>query len=149
MNPRQRLLSLGSFAIVLVAMLLLQPALSFARARPVSYSEFKTLVGKGKVSDLVLDHQTIGGSVAVEGLEGLLPKDTVAALRRAGGTTHRFFTVRVDDPGLVAELEQAHVKFEGHVANTWFSTVLSWILPAVVFVACGSSSCGASAPSKD
>ena len=51
-------------------MLLLQPALFSARAQPVSYSEFQTLVGKGKVSDLVLDQQTIGGSIAVEGLEG-------------------------------------------------------------------------------
>jgi cell division protease FtsH len=134
MIPRQRLLALGAFAIVLVGTLLLQPALFSARAQPVSYSEFKALVGKGKVSDLVLDQQTIGGSVAVEGLEGVLPKDTVEALKRVAGATHRFVTVRVDDPGLVAELEQAHVKFEGHVANTWLSTLLSWILPAVVFV---------------
>ena len=115
-------------------MLVLQPALFFARGQPVSYSEFKALVGKGKVSDLVLDQQTISGSVAVEGLEGVLPKDRIEALKRAGGATHRFVTVRVDDPGLVAELEQAHVKFEGHVATTWLSTLLSWILPAVVFV---------------
>ena len=98
MIPRQRLLALGAFAVVLVGTLLLQPALFSARAQPVSYSEFKALVGKGKLSDLVLDQQTIGGSVAVEGLEGLLPKDTVEALKRAAGATHRFVTVRVDDP---------------------------------------------------
>jgi cell division protease FtsH len=40
----------------------------------------------------------------------------------------------VDDPGLVAELEHAKVKFAGHVENTWLVTLLSWILPALVFV---------------
>jgi cell division protease FtsH len=119
---------------MLGAMLLLQPGLFAARAHPVSYSEFKTLVGKGKVSDLVLDQQAIGGAVALEGIESLLPKDTVEALKRGGGATARFVTVRVEDPGLVAELEQARVKFEGHVPNTWLATLLSWILPAVVFV---------------
>ena len=32
------------------------------------------------------------------------------------------------------ELEAAHVRFTGHVANTWIATLLSWILPAVIFV---------------
>ena len=40
----------------------------------------------------------------------------------------------MDDPGLVAELEQANVKFAGHVENTWLSTLFAWILPALVFV---------------
>ena len=43
-------------------------------------------------------------------------------------------TTRVEDPGLVPELEAARVRFTGHVANTWISTLLSWILPAVIFV---------------
>ena len=54
MNARQRLLSLGSFVIVLVPMLMLQPALFSSGAQPVSCSEVKTLVGKGKVSDLTV-----------------------------------------------------------------------------------------------
>ena len=43
-------------------------------------------------------------------------------------------TTRVEDPGLVPELEAAHIRFTGHVANTWLSTLLSWILPSVIFV---------------
>jgi cell division protease FtsH len=50
-----------------------------------------------------------------------------------GGGPHRFVAARVEDPGLVAELEQANVKFAGRVENTWLSTLLSWVLPAVVF----------------
>ena len=45
-----------------------------------------------------------------------------------------FVTTRVEDPGLVPELEAAHVRFTGYVANTWLSTLLSWILPSAIFV---------------
>jgi cell division protease FtsH len=50
-----------------------------------------------------------------------------------GDGPHRFVAARVEDPGLVAELEQANVKYTGHVENPWLSTLLSWVLPAVVF----------------
>ena len=65
---------------------------------------------------------------------GLLPKEKLEELKRAGAGTHPFVTARVDDPGLVAELEAANVKYTGRVENTWLSTLLSWILPALVFV---------------
>ena len=89
---------------------------------------------KGKVSNLVLDKQTITGTLPAEGLEGLLPMEKLEELKRAGAGTHPFVTARVDDPGLVAELEAANVKFTGRVENTWLSMLLSWILPALVFV---------------
>src|SRR4029453_10368932 len=58
----------------------------------------------------------------------------LTALKRSGGGVHRFVTARVDDPGLVAELEAAHVPFTGSVENTWLTALLSWVVPAVVFV---------------
>ena len=89
---------------------------------------------KGKVGNLALDKQTISGTLAAEGLETLLPKEKLEELKRGGGGTHRFVTARVDDPGLVADLEQANVKFAGRVENTWLAALLSWVLPALVFV---------------
>jgi cell division protease FtsH len=134
MASKHRTFSIGYFLIVAIAMLVAQAVLSAPHAETVSYSEFKALVKKGKLSDLTLDRQTIRGTLATDGLEGLLPKARVEELRRSGGGTHQFVTVRVDDPGLVAELEAANIKFAGRVDNTWLSTLLSWILPAVVFV---------------
>lgn len=134
MEPKQRTFSVGYFVVVLVVLFVLQSVLFAPHAENLSYSEFKTLVKKGKVSDLTLDRQTISGTLAAERLETLLPKEKLEELKRAGGGTHRFVTARVDDPGLVAELEQANVKFAGRVENTWLSALLSWIVPAVVFV---------------
>lgn len=35
--------------------------------------------------------------------------------------------MRVEDPDLVSDLEQAGVEFKGEVTNEWISTVLSWV----------------------
>jgi cell division protease FtsH len=46
-----------------------------------------------------------------------------------------FSTTRVEDPGLVAELQAAGVKFTGRVDTAWVSGILSWVLPMLVFMA--------------
>jgi ATP-dependent Zn protease len=100
----------------------------------ISYSEFKALVARGKVSDLVLEKETITGTVPATGLDGLVAKETLEAFKRHGGPTSRFTTVRVDDPGLVANLEAAAVKFTGRAERTGFGSLLSWILPTLLFL---------------
>jgi cell division protease FtsH len=134
MELKQQKFSIGYLVATVLALILIQSLLFAPHAETLSYSEFKTLVKKGKVSDLVLDRQTITGSLAAEGLDGLLPKEKIEELKRQGGGVHRFTTARVDDPGLVAELEAANVKFTGRVENTWISTVLSWVLPTLLFM---------------
>ncbi len=134
MELRQRRLAFGLFAITLVAISVIQFPFFEPRATNVSYSEFKALARKGAVANLTLGKETISGTLSTGGLEGLLSKERIEELKRLGGGTRPFITTRVDDPGLVAELEQANVKFAGHVENAWLSTLLSWMLPALVFV---------------
>ena len=134
MEPRRQTLSIGYFVLAFLALWLLQWVLFAPHTETLGYSEFKALVRKGKVSDLVLDRETITGTLAADGLEGLLPPQKLAELKRSGGGTHRFVTARVDDPGLVSELEAAGVRFTGRVENTWLTLLLSWVLPAVIFV---------------
>ena len=134
MEAKQRKLSIGYVLATVLALLLIQSVFFQPHAENLSYSEFKALAKKGKVSNLVLDKQVITGTLAAEGLEGLLPKEKIEELQRAAAGPHAFVTSRVDDPSLVAELEAANVKFTGRVENAWLSTLLSWILPALVFV---------------
>jgi|SRR6266545_3564236 len=134
MESKHQKFSIGYSVAALIALFLLQSMLFAPHAETLSYSEFKGLAKKGKVSNLVLDKQTISGTLATDGLEGLLPKEKLEELKRAGAGAHQFTTARVDDPGLVAELEAANVKFAGRVENTWLSALLSWVLPAVIFV---------------
>jgi cell division protease FtsH len=100
----------------------------------MSYSEFKALLRAGKVSELGLYRDTIEGTFSPTGLESVLSKEKIEEIKRSGKSSPSFVTTRVEDPGLVPELEAARVRFTGHVANTWIATLLSWILPAVIFV---------------
>ncbi|MBI3327603.1 MAG: hypothetical protein HYZ81_12995 [Nitrospinae bacterium] len=43
-------------------------------------------------------------------------------------------TVKVDDPTLIPEVEALGIQFRGRVESNWLGTLLSWILPALVFV---------------
>ena len=133
MELKQPKFAIGYLAIALLTIVVFQLPLFGPRAANVSYSEFKALAKKGKVSNLTLDRETVSGTLSTDELETLLPKEKVEELKRLGGGPHRFVATRVEDPGLVAELEQANVKFAGHVENAWLSTLLSWVLPAVVF----------------
>ena len=133
MEPKQQHFSIGYFILAFVGLLLIQSFLFAPHTENLSYNEFKALVKRGKVTDLVLDRQTITGTLSPEGLEGMLPKDKIEELKRYGKGTHRFVTARVDDPGLVPELEAAKVRFSGRVENTWFALLLSWVLPTLIF----------------
>ena len=45
-----------------------------------------------------------------------------------------FTTIRVEDPDLVKDLNQHGVKFTGVIETTFWRDLLSWILPALIFV---------------
>jgi cell division protease FtsH len=128
-------IALAYVVATLLTVLLIQRVLHAEPAAILSYSEFKTLLKKGRVSDLVLGPQVITGAFAAEGLEGVWPKDRLDELKRsANGAALHFTTTRVEDPGLVAELEAAGVKFTGRVDATWISTILSWVVPMLAFM---------------
>jgi cell division protease FtsH len=133
MEPKQRAFSMWYTVAAMLLFFGIQAILLAPHPETVSYSEFKSLVKANKVSDLMLYKDTITGTLALTGLEGVLPKEKIEEIKRAGKGAPRFVTTRVEDPGLVPELEVAHIRFTGHVANPWVSTLLSWILPAVIF----------------
>src|SRR3989475_3831325 len=134
MEAKQQNFTIWYFVAALLILFMIQALVLAPHVENLSYSEFKSLVAKDKVSDLVIGKQVITGTLAANGLQGLLPKQKLDELKRYGAGVHRFVTARVDDPGLVAELEAAHVTFTGSVENTWITALLSWVVPALVFV---------------
>jgi len=116
-----------------LALMLISSFLRGPHPESIAYSELKTLVRKGKVSNLVLDAHVITGTLATDGLQGVLAAEKIEALTRSGPAAP-FVTTRVEDPGLVSELEAANVKFTGRVDNPWLTTVLSWVVPMLLFV---------------
>jgi cell division protease FtsH len=124
MRTKQQNFTIGYFVAALLGLFLVQALVVGPHVENLSYSEFKSLVAKDKVSNLVIGKQVITGTLAANGLDGLLAKEKLDELKRNGEGVHRFVTARVDDPGLVAELEAAHVTFTGSVENTWLTALL-------------------------
>jgi cell division protease FtsH len=89
------------------------------------------------VSNVVIGEKTIRGEIKPEGLKEVLPPERLKALNeqsKEAKTPLPFTVVRVEDPELISDLEQAGVEFKGEVTNEWISTVLSWVVPVVLFV---------------
>ena len=135
MEPKQQF-SIWYFLVAFLLIVALQEYfLAPTHVNNLPYSDFKALLKAGKISNVGLGETIITGTLLNEGVEGVLAGETAEKLRKLGRGEHRFTTVRVADPALVQELEAAKVRFTGQVESKWLSTLLSWIIPAVVFFA--------------
>ena len=133
MEPTQQRYSIWYVLWVLAALLLVRSMFFAPHQETLSYSEFKSLLRRGKIVEAVVDQQSVRGTFTLDGLDSLLPAGRVAAVRRAGAGPHPFVTTRVDDPTLVAELDSAGVRFAGRAPNPWSSVLLGWVLPGIFF----------------
>ncbi|TAK09208.1 MAG: ATP-dependent metallopeptidase FtsH/Yme1/Tma family protein [Candidatus Manganitrophaceae bacterium] len=133
MENKQQTFSFWYLIVTLVILLATEHFLFAPHAENLSYSEFKVLLKAGKISDLTLGEREISGQLQTTGLEGLLSEEKVQALEKLKGEAHRFLTTRVEDPALVEELERAQVRYAGKNETPWVTTLLSWILPALIF----------------
>ena len=106
---------LAIFAVVLVHDFIV----AMQKVEELPYSEFKTLVAAGKVGKLRSLNQRLTGKLKAEG----------------GSKEQKLFTtVRVEDPDLVKELNAHNVTFSGVIESTFLRDLLSWFVPALVFV---------------
>ncbi len=108
-------LGVGLFGLVLLFNLL---SASFHQGTTLDYSDFKSLVEQGRVSDVVIGDDSIHGKY--------LDQDNKSV---------NFNAYKVDDPKLVEALEAQKVKFSAEPQNRWLTDVLSWVLPLVLLVA--------------
>ncbi len=118
--PMRARFSLGYFIVALLLMILIQNLFLAETIHRIPYSEFKDFLRSGKIESVTLSQDEIRG-VVKEGQESAL------------GGTRLFLTIRVQDPDLVNELEQYSVKYSGRYENTWVTTLLSWVVPILIF----------------
>jgi cell division protease FtsH len=89
-------------------------------AAVVPYSQFEQLLADGQVKDLLVDGDSIAGEL----------KAPSQAPPFAGRS--RFVTAQVP-PALAARLEGKGVTFAGRFESRWIATLLSWVVPVVLF----------------
>jgi ATP-dependent Zn protease len=110
-------LNLWYVAIALAALFLFQLG-SATSYEPIPYSQFQTYLKEGSIDEVVIHHDRIEGKLKS-------PLESGKA---------NFVTQRVQQD-LVDELAKYGVRFRGTSDSNWLATVLSWVLPAVIFVA--------------
>ena len=114
---RRHTFSIGYFVLVALGLVWLQSILA-PQMRQIPYSEFRQMLGKGWVEKVVLSDSLIRGELKPE----------------HAGEQKSFVTVRVADDQLVPELQQKGVLFEGQYESPFLGAIVSWVLPALVFV---------------
>jgi len=115
--PPKTHFTLWYFLFVFLLLLLLQQYYFSVKTETISYSTFKQSLVAGNVSKVTITPETITGTMKGEG----------KAPARA------FITVRVDDPGLVKDLEDHKVDYSGSYESKWLGNILSWIVPIAIF----------------
>ena len=106
------------FVVALLAVVLLQQWLAgLGRVETVPYSELQALLRDGRVAEIVIAEDHIRGK-----LRSPLPDGR-----------DQIYAVRVDAE-LARDLENYEVTYTGVVKNTFITTILSWIVPVLVFV---------------
>lgn len=83
----------------------------------IPYSQFRELLDAGLVEEVVISGDRILGNLTQPSAEGV----------------SRFVTIRVDGD-LADDLHRSGVKFSREVENTFVRDILSWTLPALIFV---------------
>ena len=87
------------------------------KVETIPYSQFKQELVGGNVSQLTISPDNITGT--------LMGKE-----KKPG---QEFTTIRVNDPGLVKDLDEHKVSYSGHYESKFLGSVLSWVIPIGIF----------------
>ena len=109
--------SMWYFLSVMVVMLALQSILYNRHVESLAYSDFKTLLRAGKITEVLIADDRLTGTADLRGAATLLPPEVAKNLPRDDLDKHPFVSARVPDPNLVAELQAGKVRFSALVQH--------------------------------
>jgi len=116
-SSRKQHITIGYVIAAMIAMIFLQWALfDFTQVETIPYSQFEKLVDKGDVAEVTVTQDAIQGN-----LRHPLPSGK-----------SQFSTARVN-PEIADRLASKGVVVTGAPSNNLFTTILSWVVPGVVF----------------
>ena len=116
-SSRKQTVAIGYIFAAGIGMVLLQWVLAtYNTVDTIPYSEFEQLVAQGNVTEVAVGQDAIQGKL----------KDKLASGKSA------FVTARVD-PALAEKLEAKGVVVTGVPSGGLFQTILSWLVPALMF----------------
>jgi cell division protease FtsH len=100
-----------------IGLLVIQALWQQARmTEPIPYSQFENYLKQGRIDDLTITETRIIGTI----------KD-------AGPNEPSMFVTSRVEPDFAQQLEQYGVTFRGGTDNNFFTNLLSWVVPALIF----------------
>ena len=125
---------------LLLPLLLLAVAANLLRVRTetvvIDYSDFKAALHAGQIEEVLVAPDSIAGKGTLRAPQANLSEEGRKSLPVGGaGESVRFTTFRIEDERLLEELEGAGVRYAGAQGDGWLTTLMSWIIPAVIFAA--------------
>jgi len=107
------------------------------KSEEIPYSKFKELLAQKKVANLVITPEHIEGELKGVSWEELYPGKKIPPGKPE--RPERFTTIRVDDPGLVPQLESLGISYAGGIeSKTSWGDVIFWsaiiLLPVIVWI---------------
>jgi cell division protease FtsH len=112
--PPKAHFSIWYFLIAVLAFSYMQQYFFSGKVETIPYSQFKQYAAQGNLASLSIGPEVISGTLK-------------------GTSGQKFTTVRVNDPGLVKELDDNKINYSGYFESQWLGTLLSWVVPIGVF----------------
>jgi cell division protease FtsH len=116
--PPKAHFSIWYFLIMMILILALQQYFLSPKVESIPYSQFKQEVAQGSVDKLTIGPDNITGTLKA----------------KEGKSAQQFITDRVDDPGLVKELDDHKVDYSGRHESKLLGSLFSWILPIGIMI---------------
>jgi cell division protease FtsH len=115
---KQTKFQIGYWVLAILVMVMVQSTITTMRqVAPIPYSDFERYLEEGKVAEVAVSDNYIQGRL----------KEPLADGKQ------EFVTTRVE-PDFAQQLQEHDVTFTGQIESTFFSDLMSWVIPAVVFV---------------
>ena len=135
---RKNQLTIWYWVAVIGLLIGMQYYLLSSHVTTIPYSDFKTLLAAGKVTQATVSQSKIDAEVDVTGTKELLPAQEYQRLMATPATSgpqmRQIVTDRVDDPQLTAQLQAAHVSYSGAAESPWLRMLIGWVVPIALIV---------------
>jgi cell division protease FtsH len=143
LEPQWRLW-LWYFLVTLLVLWVWQELGNQVEHRTIPYSEFRTYLAQGAVAEAVVRQNEIDGRIVPKpdhetekkAEEKATPASSPGATQPPAAETKPFYfrTERIEDPGLVNELQSAGVQYGAARPGVISQFLLAWVLPIAVMV---------------
>jgi cell division protease FtsH len=112
--PPKTRFNIWYFLLAVLFFSYLQQYVSSAKVETIPYSQFKQYIAEGRVSKLTIGNESISGTLT-------------------GSPGQEFASVRVNDPGLVKELDDHTITYTGRYESKFWSGILSTVIYLGIF----------------